>query len=197
VRRPALHSKATNNNPAVQGGHERKTKPMNEILKLADQSAAQTDRWLFIATILTLFGFGITVLAYLSRRYWELLKESKADRDQYQSSLQKLIAEHTGANRKLIRCVEDNTRLLETCRVILAFFWENFRESVDFLGQARAQDREHRERNPSSSAKPALQLWKPRNAQTSEHAPHAAPSPEHHPKAKKITVAFNDPPAGA
>jgi len=171
---------------------------MNEILKLADHSAAQTDRWLFIATILTLFGFGITVLAYLSRRYWELLKESKADRDQYQSSLQKLIAEHTAANRKLIRCVENNTELLETCRVILAFFWENFRDAVDFLGQARAKSREHRERNSAPPRKPApLQLWKPRNAQASEHAPHAAPSPEHHPKPKKITVAFNDPPAGA
>ena len=89
---------------------------MQEILKLADHSASQSDRWLFIATLLVLGAFAWYVVHNFMRQHQSLVDDQKKSRTSYQNSLRRLVSEHSAANQKLITCLDKNTQVLEQCR---------------------------------------------------------------------------------
>lgn len=92
------------------------TNVMNELVTVTNHAASQSDRWLFIATLLVLGAFVVGVMRYFVRQHERLLADHKQARDAYQVSLSEVVAEQSAANQKLITCLENNTRVLEECR---------------------------------------------------------------------------------
>ena len=88
---------------------------MNELVKLADHSAAQSDRWLFIATLIVLGVFAWLVMKSFVRQHERLIEDHKKARNSYQNSLRKMVAEQSAANQKLIACLDNNSRVLQEC----------------------------------------------------------------------------------
>ncbi|SRR5258706_2390463 len=89
---------------------------MNDLLKLADHSAAQSDRWLFVATLIVLGLFAWRVLRNIMREHQSLIKDHKEARSRYQNSLRKLVADQNSANHKLMLCLDNNSKVLRECR---------------------------------------------------------------------------------
>jgi predicted PurR-regulated permease PerM len=89
---------------------------MNDLLKLADHSAAQSDRWLFIATLIVLGAFAWYVARNFMRQYQALIDDQRKSGTNYQNGLRKLVNEHSTTNQKLITCLNKNTQVLEQCR---------------------------------------------------------------------------------
>ena len=89
---------------------------MNELVQMTNQAAAQSDRWLFIASLFVCGAFAAGVMRYFVREHERLIEDHKQARDTYQESLRGMVAEQSAANAKLITCLESNTRVLEECR---------------------------------------------------------------------------------
>ena len=89
---------------------------MTEVLELTTQASAQSDRWLFVASLIVFGLFAVGVMRYFVRQHEGLMADSKQARDSYQESLQSIVAEQSAANAKLITCLENNTKVLEECR---------------------------------------------------------------------------------
>ena len=89
---------------------------MTEVVDLTTQAAAQSDRWLFIASLIVFGLFAVGVMRYFVRQHEGLMADSKQARDSYQNSLRDIVTEQSAANAKLITCLENNTKVLEECR---------------------------------------------------------------------------------
>src|SRR5512135_285530 len=89
---------------------------MNEWIEITDVAAAQSDRWLFIASLVVFGVFAGCVMRYFVRQHERLIEDHKQARDTYQESLRSMVTEQSAANQKLITCLESNTRVLEECR---------------------------------------------------------------------------------
>ena len=89
---------------------------MTEVVDLTTQAAAQSDRWLFIASLIVFGLFAVGVMRYFVQQHEGLMADSKQARDSYQNSLRDIVAEQSAANAKLITCLENNTKVLEECR---------------------------------------------------------------------------------
>jgi len=89
---------------------------MNEVVELTNRAAMQSDRWLFVATLIVFGLFAIGVMRYFVREHERLIADHKRAREGYQESLRGIVAEQSAANAKLITCLENNTRVLEECR---------------------------------------------------------------------------------
>jgi hypothetical protein len=94
---------------------------MNDLVSVTNHAAGQSDRWLFIATLLVLGVFAVGVMRYFVRQHERLIADHREARDAYQSSLSEMVSEQSAANQKLIVCLENNTRVLEECRDELRF----------------------------------------------------------------------------
>ena len=94
---------------------------MNDLVQLTNHAATQSDRWLFIASLVVLGVFGALVMRYFVRQHERLIDDHKQARDTYQESLRLMVAEQSAANQKLIACLDSNTRVLEECRDELRF----------------------------------------------------------------------------
>ena len=92
-----------------------------ELIRGVDHAAAMNDRWLFVASLVALGVFAAFVMRYFVRQHERLIDDHKQARDTYQESLRSMVAEQSGANQKLITCLESNTRVLEECRDELRF----------------------------------------------------------------------------
>jgi hypothetical protein len=88
----------------------------NELIKAVDHAATMNDRWLFLATLVGLGIFAVWVMRYFVRQHERLIADHKAARESYQESLRGVVAEQSGANAKLVVCLDNNTRVLEECR---------------------------------------------------------------------------------
>ena len=89
---------------------------MNDVVNIASHAAAQSDRWLFIATLLVFGVFAVGVMRYFVRQHERLIDDHKQARDSYQESLQGIVADQSAANAKLMVCLDNNTAVLEECR---------------------------------------------------------------------------------
>ena len=87
-----------------------------DVIKNVDHAAAMNDRWLFIASLVAIGLFGVWVMRYFVGQHERLLADHKQARDSYQESLRVVVAEQSGANAKLIICLDNNTKVLEECR---------------------------------------------------------------------------------
>ena len=87
-----------------------------DLIRNVDHAAAMNDRWLFIASLVVVGIFGAWVMRYFVQQHERLMADHKQARDSYQESLRCVVAEQSGANAKLIICLDNNTRVLEQCR---------------------------------------------------------------------------------
>ena len=88
----------------------------SELIQAVNEAAAQSDRWLFIASLIVFGVFAAGVMRYFVRQHERLIDDHKQARDAYQDSLRGMVTEQSAANAKLITCLESNTRVLEECR---------------------------------------------------------------------------------
>jgi hypothetical protein len=86
------------------------------LTELASQAAAQNDRWLFIASLVVLGCFAIATMRYFVRQHERLMSDHQQAREEYQSSLRRMVTEQSAANAKLMVCLDNNSRVLEECR---------------------------------------------------------------------------------
>lgn len=89
---------------------------MNELIQMTNQAAAQSDRWLFIASLVVGGVFAAGVMRYFVRQHERLIDDHKQARDSYQASLRGMVKEQSEANQKLIVCLDNNSRVMEECR---------------------------------------------------------------------------------
>ena len=89
---------------------------MNELVQMTNQAAAQSDRWLFIASLVVCGAFAAGVMRYFVRQHERLIEDIKQARDSYQTSLREIVTQQTEANQKLIVCLDNNSRVMEECR---------------------------------------------------------------------------------
>ena len=87
-----------------------------ELIKGVDHAAGMDDRWLFVASLVVFGVFAALVMRYFVGQHERLLADHKQARDSYQESLRGVVAEQSGANAKLIVCLDNNTKVLEECR---------------------------------------------------------------------------------
>ena len=87
-----------------------------EFLRGVDHAAAMNDRWLFVASLVVFGVFAWFVMRYFVQQHERLIEDHKQARDSYQESLRGVVAEQSGANAKLIICLDNNTKVLEECR---------------------------------------------------------------------------------
>jgi hypothetical protein len=87
-----------------------------DLVQVVSAAAQQSDRWLFIASLVVFGVFAAAVMRYFVRQHERLLEDHKEARDTYQESLRGMVAQQSAANAKLITCLESNTRVLEECR---------------------------------------------------------------------------------
>ncbi len=86
------------------------------MVEVANHAAAQSDRWLFVASLMVFGVFAATVMRYFVRQHERLIEDHQQARDSYQESLRRMVAEQSAANSKLIMCLDRNTQVLEECR---------------------------------------------------------------------------------
>jgi ABC-type nickel/cobalt efflux system permease component RcnA len=89
---------------------------MEPILELTSRAAAQNDRWLFIASLVVLGCFAIATMRYFVRQHERLMSDHQQAREDYQSSLRRMVTDQSAANAKLMVCLDNNSRVLEECR---------------------------------------------------------------------------------
>ena len=89
---------------------------MNELVELTNQAEVQSDRWLFIASLVVCGAFAVGVMRYFVRQHERLIEDHKQARDSYQASLRGMVTEQSEANQKLIVCLYNNSRVMEECR---------------------------------------------------------------------------------
>ena len=89
---------------------------MNDLMNIAGHAAAQSDRWLFIATLLVFGVFAVGVMRYFVRQHERLMEDHRQARDSYQASLRGMVTEQSEANQKLIVCLDNNSRVMGECR---------------------------------------------------------------------------------
>ena len=87
-----------------------------DLVQVVSAAAAQSDRWLFIASLVVFGLFAGAVMRYFVRQHERLMADHKLARDSYQESLRGVVAEQSAANAKLVTCLDNNTRVLEECR---------------------------------------------------------------------------------
>ena len=89
---------------------------MGPLMELTNEAARRDDRWLFIASLVVLGCFAVATMRYFVRQHERLIEENKEARNDYQSSLRRIVAEQSAGNAKLIICLDNNTQVLEQCR---------------------------------------------------------------------------------
>jgi len=61
--------------------------------------------------------FGVWVVRYFVKQHEQLLADHKQSRECYQESLRGVVAEQSATNAKLVVCLDNNTKVLEECRM--------------------------------------------------------------------------------
>ena len=74
---------------------------MTDVAKIADYAAQQSDRWLFIAALVVLLGFGFFVWRWIV-----------ADRDKLGKRLTEITDKHIESTAQLATVVANNTNAL-------------------------------------------------------------------------------------
>ena len=88
----------------------------NELVQVVSAAAQQSDRWLFIASLVVFGVFAGAVMRYFVRQHERLIDDHKAAREQYQTVLRSIVVEQATGAAKLAASLDANTRVLEECR---------------------------------------------------------------------------------
>lgn len=101
---------------------------MEPLLDLTNHAAAQDDRWLFIGSLIVLGCFAVYTMRYFVRQHERLIADHQRAREDYQTSLRRIVTEQNEANARLMVCLDNNSRVLEECRDELKLCREERRE---------------------------------------------------------------------
>ena len=88
----------------------------NELVQVVSAAAQQSDRWLFIASLVVFGGFAAAVMRYFVHQHEGLIEDHKEARKDYQDVLRGIVAEQAAGAAKLAASLDANTRVLEECR---------------------------------------------------------------------------------
>jgi type VI protein secretion system component VasK len=102
------------------------------IQAAADHAAAQSDRWLFIATLIVFAVVMVWVARYFVNKHESMQKdhreerlslqgELRADREKYQASLREVVGQQNQTVQSLAVVLERNTDALKCCTDELRF----------------------------------------------------------------------------
>ena len=89
---------------------------VTDLVPIVDHIASKNDRWMFIAALVVLGVFVWFVMRSFMRQHERLIADHKKARNEYQSSLRKVVSEQSAANQKLIQCLNNNSKVLRECR---------------------------------------------------------------------------------
>lgn len=99
---------------------ETNTPSMNDAQRLVDHAAAQSDRWLFIASLVILLLFAVYMGRYMMQQHAKLEVMSSSDRSAFAQALQAnalayatKLTEVTSALQRASDKIEENTKALE------------------------------------------------------------------------------------
>lgn len=85
---------------------------MRDLLDTTTTAAAQTDRWLFIATLIVLGIFALMVMRYFVKQHERLIDDHQLARESYQKSLVDIVATQAKTNGELGHIIQRNTEAL-------------------------------------------------------------------------------------
>jgi nitrate reductase gamma subunit len=87
-----------------------------DLVQVVSAAAQQSDRWLFIASLVVFGVFAGAVMRYFVRQHERLIEDHKEARKDYQAVLRGIVAEQAAGAAKLAASLDANTRVLEECR---------------------------------------------------------------------------------
>ena len=87
-----------------------------DLVEAVGVAAQQSDRWLFVASLVVCGAFAATVMRYFVRQHERLLADHREARQDYQSVLRGIVTEQAAGAAKLAASLDANTRVLEECR---------------------------------------------------------------------------------
>lgn len=92
---------------------------VTEIVKIADIAAKQTDRWLFLATLILLILYFIWDRREMLKDRKEIAGEHKEDRLQYQASITKMLGDSHILSTAVAVALDRNTEALRVNTKVL------------------------------------------------------------------------------
>ena len=87
-----------------------------DLVQVVSAAAQQSDRWLFIASLVVFGVFAAAVMRYFVRQHETLITDHKEARKEYQDVLRGIVTEQAAGAAKLAASLDANTRVLEACR---------------------------------------------------------------------------------
>ena len=87
-----------------------------DLVQVVSAAAQQSDRWLFIASLVVFGLFAGAVMRYFVHQHERLIEDHKEARKDYQDVLRGIVAEQAAGAAKLAASLDANTRVLEECR---------------------------------------------------------------------------------
>lgn len=104
------------------------TNAMPSVLDIANHASVQSDRWLFIASLLVLAIFAVFVGRWFLSKYDQLVQDHRAERERYTGSLEKIVSDADKTGRDLAVVIDRNTAALTAVQAEIKFCRENSRE---------------------------------------------------------------------
>lgn len=105
---------------------------MNDTVKLVDHVAAQSDRYLFIGTLIILGFFAYVVMRYFLKQYEALINDHKEARASYHVSMQNIVGQQDATTRSVVAAltetkeiIRQNSECLRDCTDIMRDHLQN------------------------------------------------------------------------
>jgi hypothetical protein len=99
---------------------------MNETTKIVDHLAVQSDRYLFIATLIVLGFFAYIVMRYFLKQYESLITDHKEARASYHVSMQNIVSQQDVTTRSVVatltetkEIIRQNSEALRDCTEVM------------------------------------------------------------------------------
>ena len=87
-----------------------------DIVRAADYASQQTDRWLFVATLVIVGIAAVFIARYFVRVYERLLSDFKEAIQRYEISMQSIITSQQKSISELSTIIASNSSVLAGCR---------------------------------------------------------------------------------
>ena len=88
---------------------------MIDIINAADHAARQTDRWLFLTSLIVMGVCAMAVARFFVKQYLRLTEEHRSDQEKYQSSLLTINAQSNETAKILAVSIDRNSEALKDC----------------------------------------------------------------------------------
>lgn len=97
---------------------------MSDVIGAAERAARQSDRVLFIASLIVMGIFAVFVARFFVAQYMRLIEDHRKDRDNFAASLQSIIEKQNSTAQSLAVSLERNTEAFRNCSEAIRFCQE-------------------------------------------------------------------------